>query len=149
MDELQNKSSSLSKLLASMREASTSKNWSRAIALCRKSKIFQEEGTGERLVLRLLEQGQTIARVVQLWPEEGDWNCDCKDREDPCIHSVASVIALKKALDGKEALPIIHHAQSELVYRWSRKAGFLYFDRVIMSEGGKTFRLTSSLVALR
>lgn len=148
MDEIENKSNEINELLASMREASTSKHWSRAIELCRKSKIFQEEDSGDRLVIRLQESGQIIAKVIQLWPREGDWSCDCGDKDDPCTHALAAIIALKKSIDKKEPLPIIPHIQSEIVYRWSRKAGFLYFDRVIMSEGGKTFRLTSSLLAL-
>jgi SNF2 family DNA or RNA helicase len=141
-------SKSIDELFASIREACTSKHWSRGIELSRKCKISREDDSQERVVLRLSEPGQTIGRVIHFWPEEGDWNCDCGDKEDPCLHSVAAVIAFKKAHDKNELLPLITQTQATLIYRFSRKAGFLYFDRIILSEGSKTFRLTSSLLAL-
>lgn len=142
------KSRSIPSLFASIRAACTTKQWSRAIELSRKCTVAQEEGSEDRIVLRLSEQGQSIARVLHFWPEEGDWNCDCGDKEDPCLHSIAAIIVLKKSVDNKEPLPVVSQTQSTLVYKFTRKAGFLYFDRMILSEGSKTFRLTSSLMAL-
>jgi len=148
MNHIENKSRSIDALFASIREACTSKQWSQGIELNRKSKLSLEDGAEDRIALRLSEQGQTIARVVHFWPEEGDWNCDCNGKDDPCLHSIAAIIGLKKAIDSKESLPIVSQSQSTVVYRFTRKAGFLYFDRMILSNGSKTFRLTSSLMAL-
>ena len=135
-------------LLAAIREACGTKLWSRGIELSRRSSVCREEGDEEPIVLRLAEQGQALARVVSFWLEEGDWHCDCGDKDDPCVHIVASVIHLKQAMDRGEPIPVTSQAQYRVVYRFTRKAGFLYFDRMVLNESGKSFRLTSSLMAL-
>ncbi len=139
---------SVEMLFTSIREACSSKQWSQGIELSRKAKVFREEHSEDPIVLRLSEQGQAMARVIHLWPQEEDWNCDCGDKDDPCLHTIAAAIALKKALDKKETLPIFRESQAIVVYRFTRKAGYLHFDRKILSDGSKVFRLTSSLLAL-
>lgn len=135
-------------LFAAIREASSAKHWSRGIELCRRSSFCREEGEDDKIVLRLAEHDRTVARVVSFWPTEGDWHCDCHDKEDPCVHIVATIIALKQAKENGKDFPLAEKPSYRVSYRFTRKVGFLYFDRVIVSELGKPFRLTSSLMAL-
>ncbi len=144
----ENKTAEIEDLFSAIREACAPKLWSRGIELSRRSTVAQEEGEDERIILRLTEEGQTLARVVTFWPEEGDWHCDCAEKEDPCLHVVASAIHFKQAQDKGLSIPLIRQTQHRVVYRFSRKAGFLYFERMLVNETGKSFRLTSSLMAL-
>ncbi len=135
-------------LFTAIRESSSAKHWSRGIELCRRSSFCREEGEEDKIVLRLAELDRTVARVVSFWPGEGDWHCDCQDKDDPCVHIVATIIALKQAKENGKDFPLAERPSYKVAYRFTRKVGFLYFDRVIVSELGKPFRLTSSLIAL-
>ncbi len=76
--------------------------WSRGVALSRDHAVIEDARRENEIRLRVVIPNRPVSPTITLWPPpegeadgEGDWFCDCGDRNDPCVHVAAAVVALK------------------------------------------------------
>src|SRR5262245_26046673 len=82
-----------------------------------------------------------VAPTVVLYPEDGEWDCDCRSRFDACAHVAAAVIALsQEQLDPGTG--------AELRYRFEREGGGLRLRRTVAMPGAAEAELPSSLMSI-
>lgn len=147
MRETTAKKGELNKFLTTVRSACSSKHWSQAVELNRRSEFFSEKHENDAVSFRVSESGKALSHKVSLWLSDEDWNCDCNGKDDPCLHVLAVAIELKKTgvdqISSIKAKPV-----PKISYRFTRKTGFLYFERMIIDEDGKSFRLSTSITSL-
>ncbi len=84
---------------------------------------------------------------MTLFPDDGEWACDCASTEDPCAHVAAAAIALKRAREAGAALPTPRDEPGRIGYRLSREGDALAIERVVV-QGEKETPLKSTLVAV-
>lgn len=123
--------------------------WSKGVALSRENAVLEDSRTpdGHEITLRVRIPNRPVTPKVNLWPEEEDWYCDCGDRNDPCLHIVAAVVALKngtltKTIESPTSAPSLI---PELHYCLVRKNRTLSLERWII-RGGTRERLSQSLI---
>ena len=121
--------------------------WSKAIAIARDEIIILDSEKPDEMQLRIALQGKPVHPKVTLWIEDEDAYCDCGDRNDPCMHIAAAVIALKQ---GSVKRPS-QTASRKITYRFRRTPeGVLAFERWIVggNSAADSIRMTESLVSL-
>jgi superfamily II DNA or RNA helicase len=80
-----------------VQEAALPAVWTRGVSLARTSTpIFDDEREKGEFRFRCPLSDRPVSPRVTLWVTDGDWHCDCGDRNDPCPHIVAVVAALKQ-----------------------------------------------------
>ena len=89
-------------LFQSVRAAASSRAWSLGVEIARAEAVAGERENAQEIVLRISPSQGLQAPLVTLYPEDEDWECNCRGEEDPCEHVAAAVIALRKArVEGK------------------------------------------------
>ena len=121
--------------------------WSRGVSLARGGAVVGESADAGHTVLRVSTHGGLVAPVVNLYPEDEEWDCDCSGPSDPCEHVAAAVIALRRAQREGHELPGSSQDAGRVGYRFTRSSGSLVFDRAIVT-GDREEPLRGSLVAL-
>ncbi len=126
--------------------------WSRGVELARAGAVTREPGEsrdGGEVLLRVRPTSGVIYPTVLLYVEDAEWECDCPDREDPCEHVAAAVIALRQAVRSGEEVPETGQGAGagKVVYRLSRAGDGLAFERFII-QGERETRLATTLTAV-
>ena len=80
-------------LLEVMRKACLSGIWTQGVKLARQGAVTRS-GAATEFVFRVRAPGHAIAPTVTLYPEDGEWSCDCDGKADTCAHAVAAAIQL-------------------------------------------------------
>jgi superfamily II DNA or RNA helicase len=138
-------------LFDAMRKASLPAVWSQGVKLARAEGVSRASGSSSAITLRVKARGHAIAPTVTLYPEEGEWSCDCGGAADPCMHAVAAVIATREgtAADAPaETTPAAPTAR--LVYRLGTRGQALTLDRFLVGADGREQAVTglASLIAM-
>ena len=117
-------------LFEAVREACARTVWSRGGELARGGAVRRDDAQAPgELVLRVVEKGRVVAPRVVLYPDPGEWECDCASRDDPCVHVAAAAIALKNDL--------VRELEARLGYRFRRAEGALQFERAAVTASGE------------
>lgn len=121
--------------------------WSKGVAMSRDHSILVDHQDENEARLRIALPGRPVAVRVTLWPVDEDWYCDCGDRNDPCMHIAAAVVALKAGRTkstgdaaAKSVLGVVH-------YRFRREGTGLKLDRYVVYPEREE-KLAGSLVSL-
>jgi len=116
--------------------------WSKGVALSRSANIVIDHCAPAEVKLRVVSREKSVHPQVTLWPEDEDAYCDCEDRNDPCIHIVASVVGIKN-----NTIEIKKPHTKQIVYKLSSQDQRLYVDRYLRTADDKEELLVESLVA--
>src|SRR6185436_20697241 len=100
--------------------------WSRGIELARADAVTGVSADEDEIVVRVATRGGLICPVVQLDPQELDWECSCGARA--CEHAAAAVISLKHAREAGKELPSPALRTGHVGYRLSRAGGALALE---------------------
>lgn len=138
----------LQDLFAAVRGACSSRSWSRGIELNRADAVDGVEEDDERVSLRVKVPGKTVAPMVNLYPEDDEWDCDCDSSADCCEHVAAAVIALRQARKTGKALPTSQKAGGRIGYRLAADGDKLAVTRVVVGAGDVEEVLEVSLAGL-
>ncbi len=109
--------------------------------MAREGAVTRESGDGGEIVLRVAARGKAIAPTVVLYPDDGEWDCDCGGRAGACAHVAAAVIALTQ--DQLDAGGV-----AELRYRFARGERGLVLRRTVLATGAPERELPTSLMAV-
>lgn len=139
----------LEALFEAVKAATLSAIWTRGVKLARSDAVSLVERSGSEHVYRVKTPGRAVAPSAVLYPEDGEWACDCGSAQDPCEHVVAAAIAAKQAAAGGAQVPKAEDVQPHLGYRLHRRPGpSLAIERVIVTPDGKETPLTVQLASL-
>ena len=121
---------------------------SRGASLAREGKFFLESQSNEEWRIQVAVPGQVVNRTVQLWPEDEDAYCDCKDRDDPCVHIAACLVRAKAGqFDERDAQTTSSDTEGLVRYVFSEENGALALERRVRFQG-QEHRIAQSLVSL-
>jgi len=126
-------SQSVQTLFEAIREACSSGAWSRGVELSRSDSVTGERADTREITMRVSTRGGLVCPLVTLYPNEDEWDCDCAEREDPCEHVAAAVIALRKARQEGLKLPADGERRGRIGYRFSRNNAGLAMERVVVA----------------
>ena len=138
---------SIDSLHNTVQEAANRALWSQGVKLCRDHHVIQDRANAEEIQLRVQIVNKPISPKVTLWPDDEDWFCDCKDRSDPCVHVIASVIALKSGNVQGTQEDNQGAKKYSIRYRFTRTPDGLSFERMILNESGKEEALKQNLIS--
>ena len=119
--------------------------WSEGVRLCREGKVARA-GDGDE-AYRVRAPGRAVAPTVTLYPDDGEWSCDCGGKVDPCAHVAAAAIYSTQAgtetsVEAAKALP-----EARLVYRLGRRDRVLTLRRFVVLPDGREVRLATNLAS--
>lgn len=134
-------------LFEAVREACSSKAWSRGVEFARGGAVLGERTGTDEMVCKVATQVGMAYATVTLWPRDEDWNCDCRSAEAVCAHVAAAVITLRRAAQEGKDLPAPKAAPGHLSYRFQRAERSLVFVRHVV-QGGKSRVVERTLDAL-
>ncbi len=96
--------------------------WSKGVTLARAGAVSFEADDGEEIVARVSLPGSALAPSVSLYPNDGEWECDCGSVLDACEHVAAVVIARRQGFESKAR-------KSPLEYRLLRSPEGIRLER--------------------
>ena len=106
--------------------------WSRAVILAREERVLVVSQDADEIILSVVPRGRARPATVHLWPEEGDWSCDCPATLRPCLHIAAAAIAVHQAEE--KGVPLMDTSSSggiaQVGYRLSRGPRGIQIRRV-------------------
>ena len=130
-----------------VRKACARRVWSMGVSLARGDSITLEREDDEEIVMRVSAPRRPVPHVVTLYPADGEWDCDCPSREDPCPHVAGATIALKEAKKGGDGLAESTRAKIVVEYRLFREPVGLAIERWMRAGDQRGTRLEESLAA--
>jgi superfamily II DNA or RNA helicase len=107
-----------------------------------------DPATAEEIVLRVQVPGRPVAVAATLYPFDEEWDCDCGGDSDACEHVAAAVIALRRAREKGDALPVAARQAAQLSYRFQRDGQRLALERFLVWPDGREKPLESSLASV-
>ncbi len=84
-------------LFSNIRKACPPAVWSKGVELARREVAVGKSRTPHEIEMHLMLPGAVSALTVVLYPEDGEWSCDCNSPHDACAHVACAVISLKNA----------------------------------------------------
>ncbi|TPV96804.1 MAG: DEAD/DEAH box helicase [Myxococcales bacterium FL481] len=131
--------SAADELLDAVRESCAAGVWSRGVELARAQAVVGERCGPDEIVLRVIQKRGQVSPAVSLYPTDLDWNCECKEPDDPCAHVAAAIIAVKQAIKHGQAPETIGHEvaneRGRLKYSFEGRGGQLVLHRHVVVEG--------------
>src|SRR5262249_21351931 len=96
--------------LEAVRAAAGDRVWGAAVKLARDGGVDGVSDDGEEVHLKVKAPGKHLWHEVYLWPDEGDWGCDCgmpgsSGPDQACVHVAAAAISLERARKRGDKLP--------------------------------------------
>ena len=156
-------SAPLATLLAAVRKACLPGPWAQGVKLAREGAVFGGDRKNDTIIARVRAIGQVVAPTVTLYPDDGEWSCDCGAPVDPCAHVAAAVITLAQgpapsagaepappAAAGAAASPAAGpstRAAAHVRYRFARKDGALSMTRFAVRPDGTQELIRASLLS--
>jgi superfamily II DNA or RNA helicase len=136
-------------LFDAMRRASLPAVWSQGVKLARADAVSSAARSASALTLRVRARGHAVAPTVTLYPDDGEWSCDCGGTADPCMHAVAAVIAAREGTAQAPAPGEAAAPTARLVYRLGTRGKALTLARYVVHADGREEAVTglASLVA--
>jgi hypothetical protein len=99
------------------------------VTLARGGAVSTESDDGGEIVARVAIPGSPLAPRVSLYPEDGEWECDCGSLLAACEHVAAVVIARRQGFGSKPR-------RNPLEYRLHRSPEGIRLERGFESGGG-------------
>ena len=137
----------LEHLITDARKAAGTRLWGAAVELARDGAVVGVSDDGEEVHLRVKTGERALPFEVYLWPDDGDWGCDCDARGKVCLHVAAAMIAVNRAQNDAMALPAPEKEfRVSLRYDFHSKGSALSLQRqIVYPESGRVEPLTVPL----
>lgn len=137
----------LEELFTQVRTACSASTWSKGVELARRLAVTGVSADDAEIICRVKPDDRVVPFTVQLYPEDGEWDCTCNTPADCCQHVAAAAIAVKQARASGQTLPQGRHSDAQLIYRLTRHREFLALQRVIKKGDGEPTPLTCTLAS--
>jgi superfamily II DNA or RNA helicase len=126
--------------------------WAKGVKLAREGAVMGEERTEDTWAFRVRQPSRPVAPTANLYPDDGDWDCDCGGRFDPCEHIAACIVAVAKSPAAADALFEAGESNGGIRYDLTRGERGLMLRRSLVGGDGEAIPLEkplSDLVARR
>ncbi|MCK6550580.1 DEAD/DEAH box helicase [Myxococcota bacterium] len=149
--------SPLDALATAIKKACPPRAWSRGVILAREDAVAGRAESDEEITLSVRVAERPVPLSVVLYPETGEWDCDCAAPVDCCAHVAAAIIALTQAKQAGDELPARKTESVRLTYRFrraaatgpsARQAAKLVLERLKPGADGALEVVTSGLTRL-
>lgn len=140
----------MQQLFEAIRKQCSTQAWSRGVELARDECVVSrgETDEGDELRFQVRIPGRTVGTSVSLFPDDGDWDCDCPSGSDACEHIAAAVISLRRAEDETAPGGPATSASGRIRYQLQRQPnGGLALEREIV-RGDRSELLKTTLDAI-
>jgi len=121
--------------------------WSKGVELARIGAVSGQAREPDMWVFRVPSGSHLIAPTVTLYPEDEEWDCDCRGRFAVCEHVAACLIALTRSEDAEKTLFHTEERNGHVRYDLVRGPRGLMLERSLV-DGTSTRRLEQPLVDL-
>ncbi len=119
--------------------------FAQGVKLAREGTVVAERQNDREAVLRVQSARQATYVTVTLYFDELEWTCDCPGPADPCAHVVAAALAVQRAAERGEPVPLAADNAAQLLYVFRRLAyGNVTVDRYVVI-GDEKIQLESTL----
>lgn len=140
----------MDELLAEIRHACAAPTWSRGVERARTGSVVLVADRGDEVELRVTMGSGVMSPLVCLYPDEQEWDCECKSREDACMHVAAAAIALKQlrkyaSAGGGAPAVVAAVTPATVAYRLFSHDRSLALRRVVAIEGADDRPIRGSL----
>ena len=122
--------------------------WSKGAELARDGAVSGHERGKDGWTFRVRSAGRAIAPTVCLYPDDGEWECDCNGSFDPCEHVAACTIAMAAAPDAEEKLFADSNRGGGIRYDLRSGERGLELERFLTATGSGARRLERPLAEL-
>jgi superfamily II DNA or RNA helicase len=145
-------SDALASLRDSIREEATTRAWSQGVQLARDERVIGKKSTPREVEVEVRVPTRPTPFTVVLYPQDGEWECDCPSKEAACSHAVAAVLAVGQAREGAgdnaNALPTSAKAGGTMRYKLEPGAGGLLLTRIVVHPDGREEVLPAPLASI-
>ena len=120
------------------------------MTLARDDRVVGRSSSAGEIEVEVRAPARPTPFTAVLYPEDGEWECDCSSRERACAHVVAAVLAVGQAREagGDEALPTSAQVGGALSYRMTAAPGGLNLERWVVHPDGREERLDAPLQSI-
>ncbi|SVB32909.1 uncharacterized protein METZ01_LOCUS185763, partial [marine metagenome] len=136
----------MDELFTAVREECTPTEWSRGVELSRQDAVTLIRESEEDIELRVMLKGGMSSALVNLYPEDEDWSCDCAKQDEALSLVAAAVIALRKAKKEGRDLSAKASEAGHVRYDLTRIERGLKLERVVVM--GKSERKVGASLML-
>jgi superfamily II DNA or RNA helicase len=88
--------SAMDELFTLIQRNASSPVWSRGVQIARDGRVNGDVVDDDEVVFQIAANSGKLGVEVSLYPNDGEWCCDCPSRDDPCEHVAASIIAWRQ-----------------------------------------------------
>lgn len=138
----------LDELARAVHKACTPKVWSSGVSLARQDIFRIEKLDPDEVLVTVRVPNRAKPNTVILYPEDGEWDCDCRSKSDPCAHVAAVAIHLKEAHKGGSAPAADPRPEQRLVYRFFAEGFEMALERWLVGPGDQEAPLEQSVADL-
>lgn len=117
--------------------------WSKGVTLARAGAVIGLAHSGDTWSFRVRCPGEKVAPTVELYPQDGEWDCDCQGRFDPCEHVAAALAAV--AADPDLQLFQSNEIEAHIHYQFLRGQEGTRLRRSLIVDGKTPIAIERSL----
>jgi superfamily II DNA or RNA helicase len=140
----------LTALRDAIHDAASQRAWSQGVTLARDDRVVGRSSSAGEIEVEVRAPARPTPFTAVLYPEDGEWECDCSSRERACAHVVAAVLAVGQAREAgdDDALPTSAQVGGALSYRMTAAPGGLNLERWVVHPDGREERLDAPLQSI-
>lgn len=128
------------------KELASPQVWSAGVELARNADFQEDDSPREdERMLRVIRGPRDRIVTVSLSEQNDLWGCDCGGDDDPCVHVVATILALRQGKGTRGAVRSPHMVPATVAHILARQGRHLSFSRALVC-GEERSPFTGSLV---
>ena len=131
-----------------VRKACSPAVWSRGVELSRSDAVYCEHMDEDEAVFRVALRGGMLSRVVTLFLDDDDWDCECGSERHGCEHAAAAVIVWRRLEEAGEEIDRPAKRRGCIAYRFFEDGQALALRRVVAFAGEPDYPIQASLAAM-
>lgn len=115
------------------RELASPQVWSAGVELARNADFQEDDSSSQdERVLRVIRGPRDRIVTVSLSEPNDLWGCDCGGEDDPCVHVVATILALRQGKGARGTVRSPHMVPASVVHLLTRQGSHLSFSRALV-----------------
>ena len=108
-------------IFEAVRKACSPGVWSRGVELSRGNAVHCDRIDGDEAVFRIAMRGGMMSKVVTLFLDDDDWDCECRSEQRGCEHAAAAVIVWRRREESGEEVDRPARKIGRIGYRFRRR----------------------------
>lgn len=124
----------MERLFQLARELASPQVWSAGVEIARNSDFFREDGRdGDERAWRIARGPRDRVCRVILSEDNELWQCDCGGEDDPCVHIVGTILAVRQGKDQSGVVRAGGVSPATVAHLFATSGNFLSFERAFVA----------------